>query len=129
MTETEARGYLLDTTALTALGSSRRVSMLIATAPHSHLPLYAPVSCVDAADRIRPDIARHVGRISAMQPIDLTYSAVLDLRARTPQTALDVAHVISLAHPSPDWSAGLIVSTAKPDLYTGFDIPIYPLVD
>lgn len=81
MTETEARGYLLDTTALPALGSSRRVSMLIATAPHSHLPMYAPVSCVDAADRIRPDIARHVGRISAVEPIDLTYSSVLDLRA------------------------------------------------
>jgi hypothetical protein len=64
VTDTEARGYLLDTTALTALASSQRVSMLIATAPHFHLPLYAPVSCVDAADRIRPGIARHVGQIS-----------------------------------------------------------------
>jgi hypothetical protein len=129
VTETEARGYLLDTTALTALASSQRVSILIATAPHSHLPLYAPVSCVDAADRIQPGIARHVGQISAVEPIDLTYSAVLDLRERTPQTALDVAHVISLAHPSPDWSAGLIVVTAMPDLYAGFDLPIYPLAD
>ncbi|MGH3929362.1 MAG: hypothetical protein ACRDTF_05230, partial [Pseudonocardiaceae bacterium] len=115
MTETEARGYLLDTTALIALPTSRRVSMLIATAPNVHLPLYAPVTCVDAADRSQPGIARHIGRIPAIEPIDLTYSAVLDLRERTPQTALDVAHVVSLASPSPDWSAGLIVATAEPD--------------
>lgn len=129
MTETAARGYLLDTTALTALPSSRRVSILITTAPHFHLPLYAPVTCVDAADRIRPGIARHIGRVPAVEPVDLTYSALLDLRERTPQMALDVAHVVSLAHPSLDWSAGLIVATAQPDRYAGFDLPIYPLGD
>ena len=129
MTGTEARGYLLDTTALTALAASRRVSTLIATAPLFHLPLYAPVTCVAAADRIRPGIARHIGRIPAVEPVDLTYSAVLDLRDCTPQAALDVAHVVSLAHPSPDWSAGLIVATAQPDLYASFDLPIYPVAD
>ncbi|MGH3934735.1 MAG: hypothetical protein ACRDS1_07140 [Pseudonocardiaceae bacterium] len=129
MTETEARGYLLDTTALTALPSSRRVSILLTTAPHFHLPLYAPVTCVDAADRIRPGIARHIGRVPAVEPVDLTYSAVLDLRERTRQLALDVAHVVSLAHPSLDWSAGLIVATAQPDVYAGFDLPIYPIGD
>lgn len=129
MIGTAARGYLLDTTALTALASSRRVSILITTAPHFHLPLYAPVTCVDAADRIRPGIARHVGRIPAVEPVDLTYSVVLDLRERTPQVALDVAHVVSLAHPSIDWSAGLIVATAQPGLYAGFDLPIYPVGD
>ncbi|MGH3939462.1 MAG: hypothetical protein ACRDTG_12680 [Pseudonocardiaceae bacterium] len=129
MTDTAARGYLLDTTALTALPSSRRVSTLITTAPHFHLPLYTPVSCLDAADRIRPGIARHVGQIPAVEPVDLTFSAVLDLRERTPQLALDVAHVISLAHPSPDWAAGLIVATTQPDRYADFDLPIYPLGD
>ncbi|MGH3907802.1 MAG: hypothetical protein ACRDTE_27025 [Pseudonocardiaceae bacterium] len=129
MTDTEARGYLLDTTALTALPASRRMSILITTAPHCHLPLYAPVTCMDAADRIRPGIARHVGRIPAVEPVDLTYSAVLDLRERTPQTALDVAHVVSLAHPSPAWATGLIVTTAQPDLYAGFDLPIYRVGD
>ncbi len=129
MTEPEARGYLLDTTALTALPSSWRVSILITTAPHFHLPLYAPVTCVDAADRMRPGIARHVGRVPAIEPVDLTYSAVLDLRERTPDMVLDVAHVVSLARPSPDWSAGLIVATAQPDVYAGFDLPIYPVGD
>lgn len=127
MTASEARGYLLDTTALTALPVSRRVSVLIATAAYFELLLYAPVTCVAAADRIRPGIARHVGRISAVEPVDLTYSAVLDLRACVPHAALDVAHVISLARPSPDWSAGLIVATAQPDRYAGFDLPIYPI--
>ncbi|MDQ3053335.1 MAG: hypothetical protein M3R66_05765 [Actinomycetota bacterium] len=129
MTGTEARGYLLDTTALTALPSSRRVSIFVTTAPHFHLPLYAPVTCVDAADRMRPGIARHVGRVPAVEPVDLTYSAVLDLRERTPHMALDVAHVVSLARPSPDWSSGLIVATAQPDAYAHFDLPIYPVED
>ncbi len=97
MTGTEARGYLLDTTALTALPSSRRVSIFVTTAPHFHLPLYAPVTCVDAADRMRPGIARHVGRVPTVEPVDLTHSAVLDLRERTPHMALDIAHVVSLA--------------------------------
>jgi hypothetical protein len=124
-----ARGYLLDTTALAALGSSRRVSVLLTTAPHFHLPIYAPVICVDAADRIRPGIARHVGRIAALEPVELTYSTVLDLRERTPNTSLDTAHVIALARPSPDWSTGLIVATTQPDKYTGHDLPIYPIGD
>jgi len=124
-----ARGYLLDTTALAALGSSRRVSVLLTTAPHFHLPIYAPVPCVDAADRIRPGIARHVGRIAAVETVDLTYSAVLDLRERTSQATLDVAHVIALARPSPDWSAGLIVATTRPTQYAGHDLPIYPVGD
>lgn len=129
MTDPAARGYLLDTTALAALGSSRQVSVLLTTAPHFHLPIYAPVTCVDAADRIRPGIARHVGRIAAVEPVDLTYSAELDLRERTPQASLDVAHVIALAQPSPDWSAGLIVATTRPDQYTGHELPLYPLGD
>ncbi len=129
MTETGARGYLLDATALAALPSSRRVSILIASAPHFHLPLYAPVTCVEAADRMRPGVARHVGRVPAVEPVDLTYSAVLDLREHTPHLALDVAHVVTLAHPSPDWSAGLIVATAQPDAYAGFGLPIYPVGD
>lgn|GEM_PF-4034746 len=129
MSDPTAPGYLLDATALAALGTSRRVSVLLTTAPHFHLPIYAPVTCVDAADRIRPGIARHVGRIAAVEPIDLTYSAVLDLRERTPQTRLDIAHVIALARPRPDWSAGLIVATARPDQYTGHDLPLYPVGD
>jgi hypothetical protein len=63
------------------------------------------------------------------EPITLTYSAVLDLRERSPQTALDVAHVVSLAHPSADWSTGLIVAIVQPDLYAGFDLPTYPVGD
>lgn len=122
-----ARGYLLDTSALAALGSSRRMSVLLTAAPQFQLPIYAPVTCVDAADRIRPGVARHVGRIAAVEPVDLTYSAVLDLRERTPAASLDVAHVIALAKPGPDWSTGLIVATTRPDRYIGHDLPIYPV--
>jgi hypothetical protein len=129
VTASEARGYLLDTTALTGLVTSRRVSTLIVTAPHFQLPVYAPVACVDAADRIRPGLAQHVGRITAIEPVDLTYATVLDARERTPELPLPVAHVVSLARPSPDWAAGLIVATARPELYRGFDLPLYPVAD
>ncbi|MGH3719737.1 MAG: hypothetical protein ACRDRI_13055 [Pseudonocardiaceae bacterium] len=129
MTAPAASGYLLDTTALTALPTSHQVSLLITITPHSHLPLYAPVTCLDVADRIRPGIARHIGRIPAIEPVDLTYAEVLDMRERTPRLAQDVAHVVRLAHPGPEWPAGLIVATGLPDLYDAFDFQIYPIAD
>ena len=54
---------------------------------------------------------------------------MLDLRTCAPQHALDVAHVISLARPGPEWPTGLIVATTQPNLYHPFDLPIYPLAD
>ena len=84
---------------------------------------------MDAADRIRPGIARHVGRIAAIEPVDLTYATVLDTRERAPDLPLPGAPVVSLARPSPDWATGLIVATARPQLYRGFDLPLYPLGD
>jgi hypothetical protein len=129
VSEHAARGYLLDTTALAALGYSKRVSVLLTAAPHFHLPIYAPVTCVDAADRIRPGIAQHVGRLGILEPVDLTYSVVLHLRKATPQESLDIAHVIALARPTPEWFAGLIVATTRPNQYTEHDLAIYPVGD
>jgi hypothetical protein len=120
-------GYLLDTSALAALASSRRMSTLVAAAPHFDWPLYAPVTCLDAADRIHPGIARHAGRISAIEPLDLTYPELLDLRERVPKANLDVAHVISLALPGPAWPGGLTVATLLPALYQGFPLRIFPV--
>jgi hypothetical protein len=122
-----ARGYLLDTSALAAIASSRRMSTLVTAAPHFDWPLYAPVTCLDAADRIHPGIARHVGLISAIEPLDLTYAELLDLRERAPKAGLDVAHVISLARPSPIWPGGLTVATVLPGLYHGFQLRIFPV--
>jgi hypothetical protein len=96
VSESATRGYLLDTTALTALSSSQRTSVLLITVPHFHLPIYVPVTCIDAADRIRPDIARHIGRIATVEAVDLTYSAVLELREWTPQVPLDLASKIHI---------------------------------
>ncbi len=91
------------------------------------LPIFAPVTCVDAADRIRPGIARHIARIPAIEPVGLTYGAVLDLREQTPDLALDVAHVISLGRAREDRPAGLLVATVLPDLYREFKLRIYSL--
>jgi hypothetical protein len=125
----DARGYLLDTTALAALGTSRRMSTLITAAPRLGLPLYAPVTCVDAADRIRPGIAAHIGRIPAVETLELTYDQVLQLRESTPTAELDVAHVIQLARPSAAWPKGLIVATVLPGRYSCHDLAIYAVGD
>jgi hypothetical protein len=120
-------GLLLDTTALAALASSRTVSAIIASAPNLKHPLYAPVTCLDAADRICPGIAKHIGRLPAIEPIELTYADVLHLRQRAPQVALDVAHVIALARRTPAMPAGLAVATVLPELYAGYDLQINPI--
>jgi hypothetical protein len=123
----EARGYLLDTSALAALPASHEMSLLVSAGPRFDWALYAPVTCVEAADRVRPGIARHIGRIPAVELLDLTYEDVVDIRERAPKLPLDVAHVLSLAQPTANWPAGLIVTTVLPDLYKGFDVRIYPV--
>ena len=105
------------------------MSTLITTAPHFHWTLYAPVSCLDAADRIRPGLARHVGRLPGVEPIDLTYSGVLDLRERSPEAPLEVAQVISLARPGLEWATGLTVATAEPEWYTAYGVSTYSIGD
>jgi hypothetical protein len=129
VTQAERRGggYLLDTSALAALPLSRQVSTLIVSAPRMRLPVFAPVTCIEAADRIRPGIARHVTRIPAIEPVSLTFGAVLDLRRQTPTLPLDVAHVISLGRPTEDRPAGLFIATLRPDLYAGFELRVYQL--
>jgi hypothetical protein len=120
-------GLLLDTTALAALASSRSTAAMIAAAPNLEHKLYAPVTCLDAADRIQPGIAKHVGRLPAIEPLDLTYADLLAMRRCAPQAALDVAHVIALARPNPIMPGGLAVATVIPELYAGFDLLINPI--
>jgi hypothetical protein len=124
VTESKPRGHLLDTSALVGLKTRAEVSRIVATAPHFHVALYAPVACVDAADRIEPGIARHVGRLPAIETIDLTYDAVLQGREMTPDLPLPVAQVLYLARM--DWSRP-VVTTAEPDLYRRFGIDVYPI--
>ena len=123
------RGYLLDTSALAALPKSHEMSLLVSAGPHFDWALYAPVTCVEAADRIRPGIARHIGRIPAVELLDLTYEDIVDMRERAPTAPVDVAHVITLAQPGASWPNGLIVTTVLPDLYNGFDLRLYPVGD
>lgn len=129
MTTEHQGGMLLDTTALAALGSSWTMSSIIATAHLFEQPLYAPVTCLDAADRIRPGVARHVGLLPGVEPLDLTYSELLDLRERAPDASLDVAHVITLARPTPIHPKGLAVATVLPGRYSGFGVRIHPVGD
>ncbi|HET9141942.1 hypothetical protein [Actinophytocola sp.] len=127
MTATHPGGLVLDTTALAALVSSRSVSAIVASAPNLKLPLYAPVTCLDAADRIRPGIVAHIGRLPAIEPLELTFTDLLRLRHRAPHVALDVAHVIALALPTPTMPGGLAVATVLPELYADYDLNINPI--
>lgn len=127
MNPSALRGVLLDTTALVALGSSHQASHLITSAARFRRPLFAPVTCVDAADRIRLGIAKHVGQLAAVEIVELTYTHVLNTRERYPDLPPDLAHVIALAHPGPEWPGGLIVATTQPHRYEDFDLPIYPI--
>lgn len=105
------------------------MSLLVSAGPHFDWSLYAPVTCVEAADRIRPGIARHIGRIPAIRLLDLTYEDVVGIREHAPKAPLDVAHVVTLARPSVAWPNGLIVTTVLPDLYTGYDVRLYAVGD
>jgi hypothetical protein len=120
-------GLLLDTTALAALASSRSMSAIVASAPNLEHKLYAPVTCLEAADRICPGVAAHVGRLPAIETVDLTYADLLDIRQCAPQAALDVAHVIALARPTPMMPGGMAIATVMPELYAGFNLLINPL--
>jgi hypothetical protein len=120
-------GLLLDTTALAALAASRSVSAIVAAAPNLKQKLYAPVTCLEAADRIQPGIARHIGGLPAIETLDLTYADLIALRQCAPQAALDVAHVIALARPTPVMPGGLAVATVMPELYAGFGLLINPI--
>jgi hypothetical protein len=120
-------GLLLDTTALAALASSRSMCAIIASAPNLEHKLYAPVTCLDAADRICPGIAKHVAQLPAIEPLDLSYADLIHMRQCAPQVALDVAHVITLARPTPIMPGGLAVATVMPELYSGFDLLINPI--
>jgi hypothetical protein len=127
VTVADPAGLLLDTTALAALASSRSMSAIIAAAPNLERKLYAPVTCLDAADRICPGIAKQVAQLPAIETLDLTYADLLHMRQCAPQAALDVAHVMALARPTPITPGGLAVATVMPELYAGFDLLINPI--
>ncbi|HEU5473606.1 MAG TPA: hypothetical protein VFV67_23410 [Actinophytocola sp.] len=103
------------------------MSAIVASAPNLKLPLYAPVTCLDAADRICPGIVQHIGRLPAIEPLELTFADLLRLRHRAPHVALDVAHVIALALPTPTMPGGLAVATVVPELYADFDLHVNPI--
>jgi hypothetical protein len=125
VTDTASRDHLLDTSVLVGLKDSAAVSRIVTTAQHFHATLYVPVTCVDAADRIAPGIARHVSRLRpVIETIDLTYAAVLEGREVTPDLPLPVAQVLYLARM--EWLR-LVVTTAEPGLYRDFGIEVFPV--
>jgi hypothetical protein len=126
-------GVILDTSALARLGDSRTVSFLVATAGTGLHRLYASVACVDAADRLRPGIARHglTGLAGLLDPVELTVSAVLWAREHLPTEPVDIAHTAYLAWPGndPEWPKGRTVVTARAETYQRWGLSVYVISD
>jgi hypothetical protein len=126
-------GVILDTSTLARLGDSRTISFLVATAGTGLHRLYASLACVDAADRLRPGIARHTltGLAGLLDPVELTVSAVLWAREHLPTEPVDIAHTAYLAWPGndPEWPKGRTVVTTRAEIYQGWGLSVHVISD
>lgn len=126
-------GVVLDTSALARLGINRTVSFLVVTAGTGLHRLYASVTCVDAADRLRLGIARHTltGLAGLLEPTELTVSAVLWAREHLPAELVDIAHTAYLAWPGndPEWPNGRTVATTRAEIYKAWNLSVHQISD
>lgn len=112
--------YILDHTALLALGAGSRVlSKLVDGANRqAGLHLHVPAMCLAAAVAARPALADHVGMLVELEILDLDYPAASEVgRLIAGNADWSHAHAISSAHPAVDWPDGRTVITATPDVY------------
>jgi len=120
-------GYVLDHTALGALGAgNRQLSRMIHAAHESpNETLYVPALCLVAAVADRPAIADHVGSLSELDIVELDYSAAATT-GRMIARGIDwrAAHAIHVGRPTPDWPRGRPVVTAEPKPYVGQGVSV-----
>ncbi len=120
-------GYVLDHTALGALGAgNRQLSRMIHAAYESpNEVLYVPALCLVAAVADRPGIAEHVGSLSALDIVELDYPAAATT-GRLVARGVDwrAAQAIDVGRPTPDWPHGRPVATAEPKSYAGHGVAV-----
>lgn len=116
------RAVVLDDTALLALGAGNQwLSRLIGAATaRTDTYVYAPALCLSAAVADRPRLGDHIGGLSSITVLDLTY-----LGATTTGSLIAAgtdwrrAHAVATARPSIEWPAGLPVVTTDTHAYAG----------
>ncbi|WP_018347507.1 hypothetical protein [Longispora albida] len=123
-------GFVLDASALAALGAGNRtLSRLVVVAharPDRHV--YVPALCLAAATAERPLIAEHVGHLPQLEVAELDYPAA-SAAGQLISEGHDwrIAHAIVLGRPTPDWQHGRPVITANPAAYAGTGAAVVPL--
>jgi hypothetical protein len=123
-------GYVLDHSALAALGAgSRALSRMVQTAHESgEYHIYVPALCLLAATATRPAIADHVGSLPGLDVVELDYPAAA-ATGRLVAKGIDwrLAHAIHVGRPTADWLRGRPVVTGTPQPYAGQGVAVVPI--
>jgi hypothetical protein len=123
-------GFVLDHTALAALGRGHRLLSQLVDAAHRETDrhLYAPALCLAAAVAERPPLADHVGVLPAVEVVDLGYPSATAV-GRLIAAGLDwrAAQAVDAGRPTIDWPAGRPVVTAVPDTYAPWGVAVITL--
>ncbi|MGH3646305.1 MAG: hypothetical protein ACRDTM_03880 [Micromonosporaceae bacterium] len=119
-------GYILDDTAVLALGAGHRGLSRVVVATHegAGFHAYVPALCLVAAQSERRGIADHVGSLPAIEIVELDLSAVETVGGLIGD-GVDwrFAHAVEVARPTFDWPDGRPVLTVKPPAYDGLGVP------
>jgi len=132
-----ARGYILDHTALLAIGAGNRLGSGLIAASHRRagFHVYVPALCLAAAQSRRPGLGEHILSLPTVEIADLSFAdacAVGDLV----HTGMDwqAAHALvvadpKLGQPDPSWPTGRRIVTQTSAAYAGWDLRIIQLPD
>lgn len=119
-----------DASALLALGGGNRTAsaLLVSADLDPELHLFVPALSLLEADQERPGIAEHVGALHQLHTVDLDFTATLAVAELT-RVGLSpgAAHAVHATRPSPEWPAGILLTTARPKLYEGLPVRLLPL--
>ncbi len=116
------RTVILDSTALLALGSGNRwLSRLLGVVDEKNPHLLAPALCLTAAVAERPLLADHIGGLSGIDILDLTFT-VASVTGALIADGTDWRHAQAIAdsRPSLEWPEGLTIVTAEPQAYARY---------
>jgi hypothetical protein len=123
-------GYVLDHTALVALGAGNLMLSQLVQAAHESADdnLFVPAVCLLAAVADRPALADHVGALPGLDVVELDYPAAA-AAGRLVADGVDwrMAHAIHVALPSAEWPRGRPVVTGIPAPYEDRGVPTLPL--
>lgn len=124
--------YVLDHTALSALGAGNRYVSRIVRAVHDEPDwhVFVPALCLAAAEAERRGVADHVGALPAIDVVGLGYATASNV-GRLIAAGVDwrLAHAVATGRPTVEWPEGRPVVTAQPDAYGTWRVPTIALMN